>query len=161
MLPTTTLRQPAANNLVFVEPTFKPKSASETPVSVTTQPVRAINAASKFVEKPEGNFLPPTSAAMQPQAASSGAAPAFQPAVNMAAEQKAQSAQQPATMGPKYTGEPISVNLKDVDLKDFFRLIHEISGLNVVLDPNVKGKSDNRPRRCAVGSGTGYCSQEQ
>ena len=40
---------------------------------------------------------------------------------------------------PKYTGEPISVNLKDVDLKDFFRLIHEISGLNVVLDPNVHG----------------------
>ena len=32
-------------------------------------------------------------------------------------------------VGPKYTGEPISVNLKDVDLKDFFRLIHEISGL--------------------------------
>jgi type II secretory pathway component GspD/PulD (secretin) len=42
-------------------------------------------------------------------------------------------------VGPKYTGEPISVNLKDVDLKDFFRLIHEISGLNVVLDPNVHG----------------------
>ena len=39
----------------------------------------------------------------------------------------------------KYTGDPISVNLKDVDLKDFFRLIHEISGLNVVLDPAVKG----------------------
>ncbi len=39
----------------------------------------------------------------------------------------------------KYTGEPISVNLKDVDLKDFFRLIHEISGLNVILDPAVKG----------------------
>src|SRR3984893_18154466 len=38
-----------------------------------------------------------------------------------------------------YTGEAISVNLKDVDLKDFFRLIHEISGLNVVLDPTVKG----------------------
>ncbi|MGC2211244.1 MAG: type IV pilus secretin PilQ [Candidatus Korobacteraceae bacterium] len=40
---------------------------------------------------------------------------------------------------PKYTGEPISVNLKDVDLKDFFRLIHEISGLNIVLDPSVRG----------------------
>jgi type IV pilus assembly protein PilQ len=53
-------------------------------------------------------------------------------------------AQAPATAAPapaagKYTGEPISVNLKDVDLKDFFRLIHEISGLNVVLDPAVKG----------------------
>ncbi|HSC46042.1 MAG TPA: type IV pilus secretin PilQ [Candidatus Acidoferrum sp.] len=45
----------------------------------------------------------------------------------------------PAPAGGKYTGEPISVNLKDVDLRDFFRLIHEISGLNVVLDPAVKG----------------------
>src|SRR5439155_23586838 len=61
-----------------------------------------------------------------------------QPAVNLAAEQKSQSQQNPAVNGPKYTGEPISVKLKDVDLKDFFRLIHEIRGLNVVLDPNVK-----------------------
>jgi len=45
----------------------------------------------------------------------------------------------PAAATGKYTGEPISVNLKDVDLRDFFRLIHEISGLNVVLDPAVKG----------------------
>jgi len=63
----------------------------------------------------------------------------MQPAVNLAAEQKAQTSQVSAAPEPKYTGEPISVNLKDVDLKDFFRLIHEISGLNVVLDPNVKG----------------------
>jgi type IV pilus assembly protein PilQ len=40
---------------------------------------------------------------------------------------------------PRYTGEPISLNLKDVDLKDFFRLIHEISGLNIIVDPNVTG----------------------
>ncbi len=39
----------------------------------------------------------------------------------------------------KFTGEPISLNLKDVDLKDFFRLIHEISGLNIIVDPNVAG----------------------
>jgi type IV pilus assembly protein PilQ len=38
-----------------------------------------------------------------------------------------------------YTGELISLNLKDVDLKDFFRLIHEISGLNILVDPNVSG----------------------
>ena len=43
------------------------------------------------------------------------------------------------TAAQKYSGEPISVNLKDVDLRDFFRLIHEISGLNVVVDPSVKG----------------------
>jgi type IV pilus secretin PilQ/predicted competence protein len=52
---------------------------------------------------------------------------------------------EPQAAGPaaapekKFTGDPISVNLKDVDLKDFFRLIHEISGLNVVLDPSVHG----------------------
>lgn len=52
-----------------------------------------------------------------------------------------QAPPQAATTGGsvKYSGEPISVNLKDVDLRDFFRLIHEISGLNVVLDPAVKG----------------------
>ena len=44
-----------------------------------------------------------------------------------------------AQEAPKYTGEPISLNLKDVDLKDFFRLIHEISGLNIIVDPNVAG----------------------
>lgn len=46
---------------------------------------------------------------------------------------------QPVAAVKGYTGEAISVNLKDVDLKDFFRLVHEISGLNVVLDPAVKG----------------------
>jgi type IV pilus assembly protein PilQ len=45
----------------------------------------------------------------------------------------------PGLAGSKYTGEKISLNLKDVDLKDFFRLIHQISGLNIVVDSNVTG----------------------
>jgi type IV pilus assembly protein PilQ len=66
---------------------------------------------------------------------------AAQQAVQQAGAAASTMAQAPAAAAPagKYTGEPISVNLKDVDLKDFFRLIHEISGLNVVLDPAVKG----------------------
>jgi type IV pilus assembly protein PilQ len=40
---------------------------------------------------------------------------------------------------PQYQGELISIDIKDYDIKDFFRLISEISGLNVVLDPNVGG----------------------
>ncbi len=40
---------------------------------------------------------------------------------------------------PQYNGELISLDLKDYDIKDFFRLISELSGLNVVLDPNVMG----------------------
>src|SRR5437899_6175114 len=62
-------------------------------------------------------------------------------ATNANARVRAAATQAPAPgqTSAKYTGEPISVNLKDVDLRDFFRLIHEISGLNVVLDPAVKG----------------------
>jgi type IV pilus secretin PilQ/predicted competence protein len=68
------------------------------------------------------------------------ARPANAPAVPQPQE-AAPAAQMSASAptGKKYTGDPISVNLKDVDLKDFFRLIHEISGLNVVLDPSVHG----------------------
>ncbi len=110
----------------------------------TTKPdepaVKAQEAASRFADKTAAELVAMNAhAAMSQEAASSSAPQAIQPAVNMAAEQKAQMAHAPASTGAKYTGEPISVNLKDVDLKDFFRLIHEISGLNVVLDPNVKG----------------------
>jgi len=74
-----------------------------------------------------------------------GVQQASQQAAQQATSAAATVATQQASTGSNapqaghYTGEPISVNLKDVDLKDFFRLIHEISGLNVVLDPNVKG----------------------
>jgi type IV pilus secretin PilQ/predicted competence protein len=67
----------------------------------------------------------------------STASPAAAPSAP-AASAAAQQAPTPAPAG-RYSGEPISVNLKDVDLRDFFRLIHEISGLNVVVDPAVKG----------------------
>ena len=147
-----------ASNFLFVEPSFAPKKDAPR----VDPPARTVAAAAKFVERPEGNLLPVASAAQQdqaaaatpvpvpvpepssaPAAAQSSAAPAVptpvpaQPAVNMAAEQRAHP--QSTTSNAKYTGEPISVNLKDVDLKDFFRLIHEISGLNVVLDPDVHG----------------------
>jgi type IV pilus assembly protein PilQ len=124
-----------ATDFAFIEPSYRPKdsAAGNDAAPAAVEPsARAIAAAGKFAARPDGNLLPATSAAMQ-------SATAAQPAVNMAAEQKVQAQQTPAISGPKYTGEPISVNLKDVDLKDFFRLIHEISGLNVVLDPNVKG----------------------
>ena len=127
----------AAQDLVVVEPTYVAKKAD-----VVDPSERASDAATKFVERPEGNLLPTANGSMQAQetgaAAGSQSSPtAIEPAVNLAAEQKIHSGQ--AASGPKFTGEPISVNLKDVDLKDFFRLIHEISGLNVVLDPDVKG----------------------
>jgi type IV pilus assembly protein PilQ len=121
-----------AADLAFIEPKFSVKDDK------SAQPaVKAEEAAGRFADKTAAELVATTSNAAQSQA---GSAQPIQPAVNLAAEQKAQLAQKPAVNnGSKYTGEPISVNLKDVDLKDFFRLIHEISGLNVVLDPQVHG----------------------
>jgi type IV pilus assembly protein PilQ len=39
----------------------------------------------------------------------------------------------------EWTGEPFSFDFKDIDIKDLFRFIADISGLNVILDPAVRG----------------------
>ena len=38
-----------------------------------------------------------------------------------------------------FTGEPISLNLKDADIKDVLRTFAQLTGLNVAVDPNVSG----------------------
>jgi type IV pilus assembly protein PilQ len=133
-------------------------AAPKKEVSATTTAPEAPASSPSATATPSAHFALPheltqTSANL---ATANPPAPPAQPAsgsAQLAAQQAAQqattaastvAAQQATTATPtpssgKYTGEPISVNLKDVDLKDFFRLIHEISGLNVVLDPNVKG----------------------
>lgn len=86
-------------------------------------------------------------ASPSPQTLSAAAGPnhAIPNAAQITVKPAVADASQPPVAQPvaaavkNYTGEAISVNLKDVDLKDFFRLIHEISGLNVVLDPAVRG----------------------
>ncbi len=105
--------------------------------------------------KPEVVTMSQGSSRLSAMPATLGSLAATAPAIPVAApaQQQAAQEQQPAPQQApapeaaaaqqaprsKYTGEPISVNLKDVDLKDFFRLIHEISGLNIVVDPAVKG----------------------
>jgi type IV pilus assembly protein PilQ len=144
VLPATSPKSETAastsSDFVFVEPAFEAKTtvADATSPAIDQPSERAGEAAAKFADKTAAELLPVTANAAQ-ASSSTGSNTGVQPAVNLAAEQRAQAGQAPAAVGPKYTGEPISVNLKDVDLKDFFRLIHEISGLNVVLDPNVHG----------------------
>jgi type IV pilus assembly protein PilQ len=101
------------------------------------------------------NALPATTASQQVSAAPRPVPPTHTPAAlqaakaaltlsggsesNLAMAQGGAPGGAPGEEKPKYTGEAISLNLKDVDLKDFFRLIHEISGLNIIVDPNVAG----------------------
>ena len=111
----------------MVQPSYKPKAEAGEPA------VRALDAAAKF----SGGKTEVALSNAPPLPGASGSLRAAAPV--SAAQQPAATPEMSMAGRPKYTGEPISVNLKDVDLKDFFRLIHEISGLNVVLDPNVHG----------------------
>jgi len=132
-----------AVDFAFIEPKFTAKKSDD---SAAPPAAKAQEAASRFADKTAAELVATNANAALGQAPANAPAQSapvvvpVQPAVNLAAEQKVQMEQKaPANTGAKYTGEPISVNLKDVDLKDFFRLIHEISGLNVVLDPMIHG----------------------
>jgi type IV pilus assembly protein PilQ len=131
-------------DFVFLEPSYHPKveTANAPPAKpevAMAQPVAsppaAVEAAARFAHAD----APTASTNLQSRNAAPGSAAMSSKAVNAAMMQQQANPMPVATARARYTGEPISVNLKDVDLKDFFRLIHEISGLNIVLDPNVKG----------------------
>jgi type IV pilus secretin PilQ/predicted competence protein len=128
------------------EPTPAPAKAEEKLVQVAAaDPVPpAVDVQSTL---PASAGSPEVSAAPKPEAPAETpeAVQAAKAAMTLAGSSEAVSAAPQgqaagsAEEQPKYTGEPISLNLKDVDLKDFFRLIHEISGLNIIIDPNVAG----------------------
>jgi type IV pilus assembly protein PilQ len=117
-------------------------SATAAPQTVPAPSAQAASPTTEFslpaslTEKGQGLASPAQSAVLPVSAAMMAAAPAAPAAAPQAGAAPAQAA---APQAQRFTGEPISVDLRDVDLRDFFRLIHEISGLNVVLDPTVRG----------------------
>jgi len=120
-------KEQPAQNIAIVKPDFKVKATEEAPQQVAAN----VSAPAPMQETAPAPAQPaPQQTAAQPQKGTQ--------AINFALEQRQLQSQGVADK-PRYTGEPISVNLKDVDIKDFFRLIHEISGLNIVLDPSVSG----------------------
>ena len=49
------------------------------------------------------------------------------------------AAAKPADPESRYAGEPISLDLKDADLKDVLRTFAELTKINIAIDPDVKG----------------------
>lgn len=133
-----------AQDVVIVNPTFTTKaqvSDDQKPEQKTVEatPSKADVAASRFshpaANVASSNQVPfPSSAKLGAPVSAINAALMQQQAAPLAPT----TAVSTCTTG-RYNGEPIGMNFKDLDLKDFFRVIHEISGLNVVLDPAVKG----------------------
>ncbi|MGB8542433.1 MAG: type IV pilus secretin PilQ [Candidatus Acidiferrales bacterium] len=125
-------KQVSAPVIILPSTLTQPTAALATPAAAVPQPQdQQVGLAAKQVAT-EGaaSVSNPNSS---DTSASASASASNQPITNATVQ-----AQTPPASG-KYSGEPISVNLKDVDLRDFFRLIHEISGLNIVVDPSVKG----------------------
>lgn len=108
-------------------PAPEPAAATATDVAVTP-PVAAPSAATT----PTANAKPvadspyvSTPKAMVEQAAPTPAA--------------ATGTKEVETQERQFTGEPISLELKDADIKDVLRSFAKITGLNIVVDPDVTG----------------------
>ena len=69
-------------------------------------------------------------------------APAMKPLVNAEPIAPAQTTGMASADPDKstFTGHPISLDFKDGDLIDLFRLMSEISGLNIIVNPGITGK---------------------
>jgi len=138
---TTASTKSPAQDFVVVQPQYHPVAAPREDVVPKSAAERAAEAAKVL------GAAPPVEIPLSTSLAEAAMKPEAMKAAMMQAAQQGSSSSQAVTAAAstadcntgRYTGEPISVNLKDVDLKDFFRLIHEISGLNVVLDPGVGG----------------------
>ena len=71
------------------------------------------------------------------------AQPASRPAGRQARIEPTVAARKPGETGPRqFTGHPISLDFQGVDLRAVLRTFAEITGLNLVIDPDVKGTVD-------------------
>jgi type IV pilus assembly protein PilQ len=68
------------------------------------------------------------------------APPAGRPAILRQSSQD--TAQLEATVTPKYTGHPVSLDFQGADLRAVLRTFAEISGLNIVIDATIQGSVD-------------------
>ncbi len=137
---TAAVSAPAAPAPVADEPAPKVTSSTE----VAKPDVQSTLPAAASTEQAAPAPLPPAPGPTPEGLRAEHAAEVLNPAKDSTTEEAQATPPATGTMPaaeakPVYTGDPISVNFKDIDLKDFFRVIHEISGLNIIIDPNVSG----------------------
>jgi type IV pilus assembly protein PilQ len=105
----------------------KPATKKTTPAVPPPQPVQPTE--DVFTDAPQGL---PTLGSQQPSNLQQGQA--------LQTLSTAAAGGRTLTAGERvYTGEPISLNLKDADLKDVIRTFANLTGLNIAVDPGVGG----------------------
>jgi type IV pilus secretin PilQ/predicted competence protein len=140
-------------------------SSTASPVSATVVSAPPMTSPPVPVAASVESPIPPSAAALRPARKPPAASPSrsraadtrnspreealFEAAAAMLAQEEAarpaqepQGKFQPRTLTEgqsQFTGEPISLHLKDADIKDVFRTISELTQLNIVVDPEVRG----------------------
>ncbi len=141
----------------LAEPEPVPEPAYESAATVETAAPEPVVAAVEPAPSPQPEPAAPVSDVEAFAPASRPALPAPSAAPSSVAAFEAADVQEPApatsaspassvysqqTIGggrKQYVGEPISLSLKDADVKDVLRSFAKISGLNVVVQPGVRG----------------------
>ena len=111
------------------------------PVEIVEEPVPAEPPRAEPIRQPAPTLVAPPMAAAP--------APAADSPWTTTAAALAEQAQPPTgistgikeveTQERQFTGEPISLELKDADIKDVLRMFAKTTGLNIVVDPDVTG----------------------
>jgi type IV pilus assembly protein PilQ len=129
--------QPAAAKVAPVQsaPVAAPVEAApvpKTPVTIKNEPLPAPAAAGSLT-------APPAAAAPAPADSPWTTTPAAMAEQAAPPTSVSTSAHEVESQEKRFTGEPISLELKDADIKDVLRTFAKITGLNVVVDPDVSG----------------------
>ncbi|MCZ6726626.1 MAG: type IV pilus secretin PilQ [Acidobacteria bacterium] len=119
----------------------------EPPALIMEKPAPVVEAPAPMVESPTSVMADPAPSVAE--VTSPPAAAASPPPVNIqlaqpepggrAASELFNSQVMPLTNEKIYRGEPITLHLKDADIRDLLRSFSEISGLNFVIQPGVSG----------------------
>ncbi|HBD06826.1 MAG TPA: hypothetical protein DCZ69_01070 [Syntrophobacteraceae bacterium] len=115
-----------------------PTAARDDSVRILASEIPAPTSMPARVEAISTNAVPPVILTAAP----AGPSPASSPTVPPVSAKKATGkAGDPTLIMTKvYTGKPISLDLQEADVKNVLRLLADVSGANIVIEPDVGGK---------------------
>jgi type IV pilus assembly protein PilQ len=139
---TTTSESPVLSSAAPQEDSLQPAPVRESEVSESAGKLP------QGVRKAQKSAAAPSPARPSRERSSSREEAVFEAAAAMLAQEEGTRPEQPAAAyqprtitesQSQFTGEPISLDLKDADIKDVFRTISQLTQLNIVVDPEVRG----------------------
>jgi len=139
---TTTSESPVPPSAAPQEDSLQPTPVRESAVSENAGKLP------RGVRKAQKSAAAPSPARPSRERSSSREEAVFEAAAAMLAQEEGTRPEQPAApyqprtiteSQSQFTGEPISLDLKDADIKDVFRTISQLTQLNIVVDPEVRG----------------------